>query len=88
MSLYNAIHVGLTGIRGLLAPLVGYALYESGPLFFGASSDAAADGGFDGYGMGPRVFWIAAGLSLAGGATMLWQGLTDPGPRAEQDPPE
>jgi hypothetical protein len=88
VSLYNAVHVGLTGIRGLLAPLVGYALYESGPLFFGASGDTAADGGFDGYGMGPSVFWIAAGLSLAGGATMLWQGLTDPGPRAELNPPE
>ena len=81
VSLYNAVHVGLTGVRGLVAPLVGYALYTRGPLV----SDAyGVLGGLAGLDMGPRVFWIAAVLSFAGAATMLWQGLTDPGPRAEQ----
>jgi hypothetical protein len=85
VSLYNAVHVGLTGLRGLTAPLVGYALYESGPLLADASGFMD---GLEGFEMGPRVFWIAAALSFAGAATMLWQGLTDPGPRAEQPPSE
>ncbi len=85
VSLYNAVHVGLTGLRGLTAPLVGYGLYKSGPLLADATGFL---GGLEGVEMGPRVFWIAATLSFAGAATMLWQGLTDPGPRAEQPPPE
>ena len=82
VSLYNAVHVGLTGVRGLLAPLVGFGLYAAGPLFPEA---AGSLGEIEGGGMGPRVFWIATGLSFAGAVTMLWQGLTDPGPRAERD---
>ncbi|HCK52015.1 MAG TPA: hypothetical protein DIC23_02285 [Planctomycetaceae bacterium] len=85
VSLYNAVHVGLTGVRGLLAPLVGFGLYAVGPLFPDAAGSLRE---VEGIGMGPRVFWIATGLSLAGAVTMLWQGLTDPGPRAEQDVPE
>lgn len=83
VSLYNAVHVGLTGIRGLLAPLVGLWLYDAG-----TTTDAKAgllgNAGLDGFGLGPHVFWVAAGLSFCGFALMLWQGLTDPGSRDEQ----
>jgi hypothetical protein len=43
ISLYNAIHVGLTGFRGLVAPAVGLWLYQSsgmnmkGSIFFVAA---------------------------------------------------
>ena len=64
ISLYNSVHVGLTGIRALIAPLVGWYLLSP-----------------HGFGMGSGIFWISAVLSLIGAAMMLWQGLTDPGPR-------
>ena len=74
VSLYNAVHVGLTGLRGFVAPLVGLLLYTVGPLGWGDPS---------GLSLGPHTFWVAAGLSFLGSITMLWQGLTDPGPRDE-----
>jgi len=74
VSLYNTVHVGLTGIRGLVAPLVGLVLYTAAPIpLFGFSIPVA--------GLGPHIFWIAAGMSLCGVGLMTYQGLTDPGPR-------
>lgn len=64
VSLYNTIHVALTGIRGLIAPLVGQYLVE----LPGVSGRVA-------------VFAIASIMSLIGAGLMLYQGLTDPGPR-------
>ena len=74
VSLYNAVHVGLTGVRGFLAPLVGLMLYTVGPLGWG---------NLTGLSLGPHVFWGASGLSFLGAVTMFWQGITDPGPRDE-----
>lgn len=74
ISLYNAIHVGLTGLRGMLAPVVGFCLLSSQTvnLYFFQ---------FQCLNMGGDIFWVASGLSLAGALVMLVQGLTDPGPR-------
>ena len=76
VSLYNAIHVGLTGLRGFLGPLVGVVLYESGALGYG-------DLTVTGLSLGPHTFWVASGLSFLGAVTMFWQGVTDTGPRDE-----
>tara|TARA_B100000029_G_scaffold495684_1_gene560976 strand:+ start:746 stop:1996 length:1251 start_codon:yes stop_codon:yes gene_type:complete len=81
VSLYNAVHVGLTGLRGMVAPLVGYLVYKSGTVL---EEGTPVVGRLEGFDMGPGVFWIAAGLSFTGATLMLWQGLTDPGPRSEQ----
>jgi hypothetical protein len=35
ISLYNTVHVGLTGIRGLIAPLFGWYLYSDDGLGLG-----------------------------------------------------
>lgn len=64
VSLYNAVHVALTGLRGLIAPICGLYLI-----------------GAEGLGLGPGIFVVAVVLSLAGASVMLFQGLTDPGPR-------
>lgn len=75
VSLYNAVHVGLTGIRGMIAPLVG--------LYLLTSDTIAPLGWFElqGAGLGANMFWIACGLSLAGVLVMGIQGMLDPGPR-------
>ena len=77
VSLYNAIHVGLTGLRGFLGPLVGVVLYESGALL------DYGDLTVTGLSLGPHTFWVASGLSFLGAVTMFWQGVTDTGPRDE-----
>lgn len=64
ISLYNAIHVGLTGLRGMIAPICGLYLMSSAGLDLGAG-----------------IFWVAAALSFLGVLVMLYQGMTDPGPR-------
>jgi len=74
ISLYNAVHVGLTGLRGLIAPLVGLYLLS-------ADSFNLYLFRLPGLDMGAGIFWVASVLSLAGAAVMLLQGLTDPGPR-------
>ena len=74
ISLYNAVHVGLTGIRGLVAPLVGLFLLSSRSFDFYLFR-------IQGLGLGGGIFWIASGMSLAGAIVMLAQGLVDPGPR-------
>jgi hypothetical protein len=74
ISLYNAIHVGLTGVRGLLAPLFGFYLISSQSFDLYLFRVECLD-------LGGGIFWVAAGLSLIGALVMLIQGLTDPGPR-------
>jgi len=64
VSLYNAIHVALTGLRGILAPLCGVYLLRS-----------------SGMNLGAGLFWVSSALSVLGVVVMLYQGLTDPGPR-------
>lgn len=68
VSLYNTIHVHLTGLRGLTAPLIGLYLYRA-----------------SGLDLGPRIFWVAAVLSLLGAVFMLVQGLLDPGSRERDE---
>ncbi|MDG2389364.1 MAG: MFS transporter [Planctomycetaceae bacterium] len=53
-ALYSGIHVFLTGIRGILVPVVGRMIYISGPTGLG----------FDGFGQGPWIFLICVALSL------------------------
>jgi hypothetical protein len=74
ISLYNAVHVGLTGLRGVIAPLVGFVLLSDKSVNLYLFR-------FDCLNLGGGIFWVAAILSLAGALVMLVQGLTDPGPR-------
>ena len=78
VSLYNSIHVGLTGARGLLAPIVGVWI-------FGASL-SLGPWRLSGLGLGPALFGISAALSLCGALYMLWMTRYDVGP-AEKSPP-
>ena len=71
VALYNSIHVGLTGLRGLLAPLVGV-------LFYGASVNLGA-WELPGLGGGPWLFGLSAVLSLCGSLYMLWMARWDAG---------
>jgi hypothetical protein len=50
---YMGLHVTLTGIRGLIAPAIGIALYTTLK--------------HQGYNAGPIVFFVGAGLSAVGG---------------------
>lgn len=72
VPLYNSIHVGLTGIRGLLAPIMGVWVY-------GATFSLGA-WTVPGLGMGPGLFMISAGLSLCGCIFMSWMSRNDTGP--------
>ncbi|MEE3373352.1 MAG: hypothetical protein VX346_28710, partial [Planctomycetota bacterium] len=71
VALYNSIHVALTGLRGLLAPLVGVLIYGStvvvGPLTV------------PGLGLGPWLFGLSAALSLCGSVYMVWMTRWDTG---------
>jgi len=53
-ALYSGIHVFLTGIRGILVPVIGRMIYISGPIGWG----------FYGLGQGPWIFLICVALSL------------------------
>jgi len=75
ISLYNALHVGLTGVRGFLAPLIGLYLISDNALVLGPGLV------LKGLNLGSGLFWVATVLSLTGAAVMFLQGLTDPGPR-------
>jgi len=72
VSLYNSIHVGLTGMRGLIGPLVGVLIYgtavQLGPLRVA------------GLGLGPRLFGVSSLLSLVGAVFMIWMTRHDSGP--------
>lgn len=69
VSLYNSIHVCLTGLRGLLAPIFGVWVYGS-TLGFGSVR-------IPGLGLGAGVFAISAVLSLLGVVFMLWMARQD-----------
>jgi len=75
VSLYNSIHVALTGLRGMIAPMIGVWIYGSvlnlGPLQI------------SGLGLGPTLFGISAGLSLCGALFMIWMTRGDCGPAEE-----
>lgn len=64
VSLYNSIHVALTGLRGMTAPIIGVWIYGStlslGPIEI------------TGLGLGPTLFAFSSGLSLFGGLFMVW----------------
>ena len=75
VSLYNSIHVGLTGVRGLLAPILGVLLYGS-TLTLGPVQ-------IPGLGLGPILFALSAGLSLCGTLFMSWLTRRDSGSAEE-----
>ena len=75
VSLYNSIHVGLTGIRGLVAPILGVVVYGSS-LNLGTLR-------IPGLGWGPVLFALSAGLSLCGTLFMIWLTRRDSGPAEE-----
>ena len=72
VSLYNSIHVALTGLRGLLAPILGVWLYGT-HLNLGATT-------VPGWGLGPAVFGLSALFSLFGVLFMTWLARSDTGP--------
>lgn len=78
VSLYNSIHVGLTGLRGMLAPMAGVWIYGAtvslGPIQF------------PGLGWGPVLFALSAGLSLCGSIYMLWMSRWHPGSEESRGP--
>ncbi|MBP60671.1 MAG: hypothetical protein CMJ62_04015 [Planctomycetaceae bacterium] len=71
ISLYNSIHVGLTGLRGMLAPITGVWIYGAtlslGPIQL------------PGLGYGPVLFAFSSALSLCGAIYMLWMSRWHPG---------
>ena len=73
--LYNGIHVALTGLRGIIAPIVGV-------LIFGATLNLGPVS-LPGLGLGPVLFAISSFLSLCGMVFMIWMSRRGFGP-AEQ----
>jgi len=59
-ALYSGIHVFLTGIRGVMVPVIGRMIYIEGPTGLG----------FDGLGQGPWIFTICVAFSLV--ATLIF----------------
>jgi len=72
VPLYTSVHVGLTGVRGMIAPIVGVALYGSSLTIFGVV--------LPGLGLGPFIFFISALLSLSGSCFMIYLSRHDEGP--------
>jgi hypothetical protein len=77
VSLYNAVHVALTGVRGLIGPAVGLWLF--------VGQETIGEWQITGQDMGPRVFLVSVVLSVIGLAVMLAMHATDSGPRAQDD---
>ena len=75
VTLYNSIHVALTGLRGLLAPLVGVLIY-GGTVVLGPWA-------VPGLGLGPWLFGLSAALSLCGSVYMVWMTRWDQGSSEE-----
>jgi hypothetical protein len=75
VSLYNSIHVGLTGLRGLIAPIVGVWIYGA-TLNLGRLQ-------ISGLGLGPVLFALSSALSLCGALFMVWLTRRDSGPAEE-----
>lgn len=61
-ALYSGIHVFLTGIRGIVAPIIARLLFITGATGFG----------FQGLGLGPWIFLVCVMLSLLGAAIFFY----------------
>ena len=75
VSLYNGIHVFMTGARGLIGPPLA--------LFLFVETQQIGNTQLQGYGLGPLVFFVCASLSAIGFLSMLVLHITDSGPRDE-----
>lgn len=73
VSLYNGIHVCLTGVRGMIGPALGFLLF--------IDHAEVGTSQITGVGLGWKVFLVSAALSLAGGLYMFYLHKTDQGPR-------
>jgi hypothetical protein len=65
VSLYNGIHVFLTGFRGFIGPPLAMFLF--------IATDKIGAFSIEGLGMGPWVFCVSAVLSAMGATMMFWQ---------------
>ena len=65
ISLYNGIHVFLTGLRGFIGPPLAMFLFIATDSFAGVT--------IDGLGLGAQVFYVSAVLSAMGAVMMFWQ---------------
>ena len=65
VSLYNGIHVFLTGLRGFIGPPLALLLYNS--------TVDIGDTQIEGVGIGYQVFLVSAVLSALGAVMMFWQ---------------
>lgn len=72
VSLYNGIHVFLTGVRGFIGPPLAMFLF--------VESETIGTLKIEGLGMGPWVFLVSALLSLLGAIVMFTQARFDTGP--------
>lgn len=72
VSLYNGIHVFMTGVRGFIGPPLA--------LFLFVETEQIGTLTVQGLGMGPWVFFVSAVLSLLGAIVMFTQAAFDPGP--------
>jgi hypothetical protein len=77
VSLYNAVHVAFTGVRGLIGPAVGLWLF--------VNQETIGQWQITGWNLGPRVFVVSAVLSVIGLAIMMAMHATDTGPREQSD---
>jgi hypothetical protein len=71
VSLYNGIHVFLTGVRGFVGPPLA--------LFLFVETESIGSLRIVGLGLGPKVFLVSGALSLLGAVMMFVQAATDPG---------
>ena len=71
VSLYNGIHVFLTGVRGFIGPLLAMFLF--------VETETIGSVTITGLGMGPWVFLVSAVLSLLGAVVMFTQARFDTG---------
>ncbi|MDA0282043.1 MAG: MFS transporter [Planctomycetota bacterium] len=71
-SLYNGIHVFLTGVRGFIGPPLAMFLF--------IETETIGSVTITGLGMGPWVFLVSAVLSLLGARVMFTQAKIDKGP--------
>src|SRR5690606_6858550 len=71
-TVYMGIHATLTGVRGVVAPFIGTALYSGWgtPPQRGPGADAPA-GALGWSGLGAWVFFVFAAVSVAGGLLFL-----------------
>ncbi len=71
VSLYNGIHVFLTGVRGFIGPPLAMFLF--------VETETIGSLTIEGFGMGPWVFLVSAVLSLLGAVVMFTQAKFDTG---------